>query len=230
MGWRGAETRTTVKKVGNFWLPDVDLRWGKRRRKSLKLFRDQDGPDLTELEQALERVQRWTVAIDGGANVGAHSRFLAQRFEKVYGFEPAPDTYQAFVRNVEDWNLGDRVVPLQQALSDRVESVSLGGAWRRRSLSRRVTGGGSIACVRIDDLGLTDLAFMKLDLEGYEERALRGAQETIRRFKPVILFEDKPHKSEHYGKPGAAHELLQSLGAKCVGCIGPKQIDWLYEF
>jgi len=41
----------------------------------------------------------------------------------------------------------------------------------------------------IDALGLTDLGFMKLDLEGSELDCLRGASETLERCSPVVMTE-----------------------------------------
>ena len=52
-----------------------------------------------------------------------------------------------------------------------------------------MVGGGVIPSLRVDDLGLEDLAFLKLDVKGYEERALRGAEEALLRFQPRRLLE-----------------------------------------
>ncbi len=210
--------------------PDVDVRWGKHRRKSIRLFEKGRGPKPEDLEEALTHVTKWTVAVDGGANVVAYTRILMERFEVIHAFEPAPDTYAALARNVEEWGGSGQVHTSQVALSDRLERVSLGTERGRRSPSRRVIGAVDIPTIRIDDLELPDLAFFKLDVEGYEARALRGAKQTLLRFQPLVMFEDKPEKSAHFGDPREAHEYLESLGAKPIACIGPKQIDWLYGF
>lgn len=42
---------------------------------------------------------------------------------------------------------------------------------------------------RIDDLGLEECDLIHLDIEGYEEKALEGAIETIKKFKPTIVTE-----------------------------------------
>jgi FkbM family methyltransferase len=219
-----------MKKYGDFWLPDIDTRWGKIRRKSRKAFGRGRGTGIPELEEALKYCKRWTIAIDGGANVGGYTKILMERFEHVHAFEPAPDTFEALAKNVEEWGGGDRVTLHPVAISDRVESVSLGGAEGRRSLSRRVVGGGDIPAMRIDDLDLPDLAFIKLDLEGYEERALRGAEETLRRFKPLVMCEHKPHKSGIFGDADGARGFLESIGAKPLASIPPKHIDWVFGF
>lgn len=43
--------------------------------------------------------------------------------------------------------------------------------------------------IMIDGLGLTDVRFIKLDIEGHELAALRGAARTIERDRPVLLLE-----------------------------------------
>jgi FkbM family methyltransferase len=219
-----------LKKFGEFWIPDVDARWGRHWLKSNRLFRRGRGPKVEDIEEALGYCRRWTLAIDGGANVGAYSRVLMGHFQRVIAFEPAPDTFACLIRNLQEWGAAGRVEAHQKALSDRVESVSLGTEPGRRSPSRRVVGDGDIASVCIDDLGLTDLAFLKIDVEGYEERALRGAGATLLRCRPLVMFEDKPKKSSHFGDPGGAHRYLESIGMRPIACIGPKRIDWLYGF
>ncbi len=223
-----------MKKVGDFWLPDIDLRrlskWGKTRRKTLERYGQGRGPKPDDLAEALALFEGGEVAIDGGANVGAYTRILLERFATVYAFEPAPDTYEALSRNIEDWGFKDRVRLHPFALSDRVEKVRLRGKFGHRSLSRRITGKGDIPTMRIDDLELQELDFIKLDLEGYEVRALHGARETLSRHRPFVLFEDKPHKAELYGESREAHSFLESLGAKLIARVGKSQFDWMYGF
>jgi hypothetical protein len=202
-----------VKQVGEFWLPDVDLcwwsHWGKTRRKTLARY-GQGGPKTGDIEAALAHIPRGGLAIDGGANVGVYSRIMAG--------------------HLGDWGLAGRVEARAQALSDRTESVAMKGRRGHRSLSRQVRGAGDIPALPIDDLGLSELAFLKLDLEGYEARALRGAVETLARCRPFVLFEDKPGKAEGNGQVGEAHEILLSLGAHRLDRIGVRGNDWLYGF
>ena len=205
-----------MKKFGDFWIPDLDARLGRHWLKSRRVFARGHGPKVE--------------APESGSISGAYSRVMMERFEVVHAFEPAPDTYACLVKNLEAWGAGDRVRPQQKALSDRKESGSLAPKPSGRSPSRRVVGGGDIPSVRIDDLGLEDLAFLKLDVEGYEERALRGAEETLARFQPLVMIEDKPRKSAHFDDPRGAHDYLEGLGMKPVACVGPKQIDWIYGF
>jgi hypothetical protein len=47
----------------------------------------------------------------------------------------------------------------------------------------------SIECVRIDDLEIAKLNFIKIDVEGFEFLVLKGALKTIENNRPVILAE-----------------------------------------
>ena len=86
-----------MKKIGDFWLPDVDVRWGKQRLKSIRIEKGR-GSKLGDLEEALGYLTKWTVAVDGGARVGAYTRILLERFAGIHAFEPAPDTSSALAR------------------------------------------------------------------------------------------------------------------------------------
>jgi hypothetical protein len=60
---------------------------------------------------------------------------------------------------------------------------------------------------------LTEVGFIKLDCEGYEPYILQGAENTIKKYKPVILMEEKNYSSRYYGEEGnLAVELLLAWG------------------
>jgi hypothetical protein len=55
--------------------------------------------------------------------------------------------------------------------------------------------------------------FIKMDCEGYEPYILRGAENTIKKFKPVILMEDKNLSKKYYGEEGnLAVDILLEWG------------------
>ncbi len=46
-----------------------------------------------------------------------------------------------------------------------------------------------IKCITIDSLELDRLDFIKIDCEGFEHKILKGAEKTIKKFKPVMVIE-----------------------------------------
>jgi hypothetical protein len=74
-------------------------------------------------------------------------------------------------------------------------------------------GTGETQVYRLDDLDLDEVDYIKMDCEGYEYRILQGAEATIKRCRPIVVVEQKPHDaySSQYGQH-AAIELMQSWG------------------
>ena len=65
-----------------------------------------------------------------------------------------------------------------------------------------------IPVIALDDLSLTEtVSFIKLDIEGMELDALRGAHATIARFRPVIFFEQNDAK-----RLSDTHDYLVAAG------------------
>jgi hypothetical protein len=89
----------------------------------------------------------------------------------------------------------------------KTERTSTGDTW--------VEGKGDIQMRRLDEFGFRNLAFIKVDTEGYEYFVLSGAEDTILENKPVICVEQKPGKAQKFGLgETAAVEYLKSLGYK----------------
>ena len=62
-------------------------------------------------------------------------------------------------------------------------------------------GGEVIETTTIDNMNLDKCDLIKIDTEGAEPLVLMGAQETIKKFKPVIIFENNYKKlNEDYIK------------------------------
>jgi hypothetical protein len=71
----------------------------------------------------------------------------------------------------------------------------------------RYQRGESVPVARIDDLALTACRLIKIDVEGMEIEVLRGANQTIQQFQPVLYVEnDRPELSQQL------IEHIQSLG------------------
>jgi len=132
------------------------------------------------------------VVIDAGACFGDTALAFASTVKdgKVYSFEPLPRQREVLMRNLRrNDSLTGRVRVMPFALgeaSDKTLMFSDGGAGARASQSGTVP----VTSITMDDFvvreGLRGVDFIKMDIEGAETAALRGARETIRRFKPRL--------------------------------------------
>jgi FkbM family methyltransferase len=165
-----------------------------------------------KLDIALGFVKNFTTAIDGGANYGIMSYNLNSKFSKIYAFEVDIPVRECLKKNVEKFQL-DNVVVCDCGLSDKEELVALNylkntfGTYINKEVS------GTNICKTLDSFELTEVGFIKLDCEGYEPYILRGAEQTIKKYKPVILMEEKNYSKRYYGEEGnLAVELLLGWG------------------
>ncbi|MFG3301000.1 FkbM family methyltransferase [Micromonospora chersina] len=142
-----------------------------------------------ELARLADFVPRGGTAVDVGAWYGPWTARLLRRADRVVAVEPTP----ALARQLRAAFPAVEVV--EAAVSDHPGTASLhvpdGGAIVGTSSLEDATVGRPIEVPRItlDSLGLTDVRFVKLDIEGHELPALRGAAETIRRDRPALLIE-----------------------------------------
>lgn len=227
-----------MRKIGEYWVPDVDTRWFRNLRKTRANYEGGGhGTQIHHLTGAIEHIRAAcgpealarAVAVDAGANVGAYARRMAEDFARVHAFEPAPDTYECLARNLSDWGLSDRVTARQAAVSDRAEGVSMGsGGWFRRSISREVKGSGDIPALTVDSLELRDVLLVKLDVEGYELKALTGAEATLTRCRPYVLMELKARKVEKGTADLRPRDFLLARGWREVAGYGAPVIDRLF--
>jgi FkbM family methyltransferase len=176
-------------------------------------FKGCNGPfEGKNLLKAVEICTRFGTVIDGGAHIGSWSVYLSNVFENVLSFEPLKSNYDCLVENTK--NLPN-VQTFMAALGDEDGRMSMhppvnpgnsGAGW--------LMDGDDFDVITIDSLDLEELDFLKLDIEGYEPHAIAGALKTIKRFKPIVLVEQKPITAR-FGVPfDVAGQALENLGYK----------------
>lgn len=186
-------------QIQGWWFPHPDV-------KCEKHFTER-GFQIEHLDHALSFVTKWSVAIDGGAHVGSWSKVLASRFREVHSFELAFDTFECLQKNMANI---PNVHLYHAALGDKEGRVGI----RRteHSLGHCVDEGTDIPMRTIDSLNLKKCDFIKLDLEGYEYHGLKGAEKTLRKYRPIVLIEEKGHTQKFGLDAHAGSEFLESLG------------------
>ncbi len=140
-------------------------------------------------EPFLELQDTGETFIDVGSFDGATSLEFARRapgFREILAFEPDPDNYRTVCARLAQF-APNRVRTFNQGLSDATRTVAFepGGG----STSRiHTTATGSAEVVALDALGLQSATFIKMDIEGAEEAAIRGAIDTIARLRPRLAI------------------------------------------
>ena len=164
-----------------------------------------------------ERLRSRGRALDIGGHVGFWSEWLAKRFAWVNSFEPHPLLQECFRLNVPHGNVTLHPCALGAAAGE----VGMELIADNSGMSHVAQDGGTVAHVmRLDDFGFDDVDFIKIDCEGYEAAVLRGAGETLRRCKPLVLIEQIDATLLRYGEaPGAALELLRASGARELAAL-----------
>jgi FkbM family methyltransferase len=138
------------------------------------------------------------VAIDVGANIGAFTVPMAKLVGpggNVFAFEASEANLDLLCRNVAQNNLDASVNICARAASDhngtlKVDKQSALHAYSRKDINE---GEFDVECITIDSLELKRCKLIKIDVDGHELQVLNGAEETIKRCRPIIYIENEIH-------------------------------------
>mgnify|MGYP001265451243 CR=1 FL=1 len=156
-------------------------------------------------DNALEYVKQWRVCLDIGSNIGQWTRPLTKRFQSVVCFEPNPNFRECFSKNIKENN----VVLWPVGLSDKKHKA-------RQDFNSTVLRNedGDINCRTLDSFGMTNVDFVKIDVDGFEIPLLNGAKETLTQNNPVINIEMKRDKRSDIARE--CDVILRDLGYKFI--------------
>lgn len=146
--------------------------------------------------------------VDGGAYNGDTFHELANLVDvgNAWLFEPDPENFAALATAVRRMSTRSVCLPLAVADAYRILSFS-GGNGEGGTISD--DGTVRIAAVALDDVLPTQrVNFIKLDVEGAEIQALRGAAQLIQRSRPVLAI-SLYHRSQDIW------EIPEQLAALC---------------
>jgi FkbM family methyltransferase len=145
-----------------------------------------------DLEGVVKLCRERKLAIQAGAAFGLWPHRLASLFNRVITFEPLHENYQCADANLRDL---ENVIIFKAALSDTCRRASMSEPFNKGNMGTcSIKPGTSVEVITIDSLRLEECSLMYLDIEGEELPALKGAEETIKQFRPVIALEYSPHK------------------------------------
>jgi FkbM family methyltransferase len=161
-------------------------------------------------------IRNFRHAVDVGSHVGLWSRVFSRMFAHVTAFEPMPWCRECFERNIRP---EDRARITLHPCALGLTSGEL--TFHYKTSNSGIThvqpdGRGDVRAPvrRLDEFALTDVDFLKIDVEGFEANVVTGGFATIARCRPTIIVEQKPNSPQRYALDQlGAVRLLQSLGA-----------------
>lgn len=176
---------------------------------------------------ACDQAKRWihpdSVVIDIGANIGFWSIHCSRLTKnRVYAFEPDPQNLELLSTNIKI-NRFENVVVIPKACGDKKARLKLyrsksnfGDHQMFPSGEKRETVDVDV-CTIDEEIGVQkNVSFVKIDVQGFEEFALKGLEKTlIANPEVVVLCEFWPQGMERAGTDTHAFlDWIRSLGFK----------------
>jgi FkbM family methyltransferase len=153
-----------------------------------------------ELRMLLQLVKPGMTVVEMGANIGTHSVPLARQCfpGPIYLFEPQQRVFQILCANLAA-NGVRNAIALPEACSDTagfvvVPPIDYDAVSNFGGVSVQADGEGvrgqRVRATPLDSLELPACDVLKIDVEGFETYALRGAAATIAKFRPALYVEN----------------------------------------
>lgn len=153
-----------------------------------------------ETDQVFALCKPGDIVLDVGSNIGFYLLNFSFRVlpgGRVFGFEPHPVSYKKLQTNLSA-GINKNITVSHMALGDTsgfvepyiVRESNLG---MNRVKVTSEQNSNRVPLTTLDlfvaENGLSQVNVIKIDVEGFEEYVLRGALQTIRKFKPIMHIE-----------------------------------------
>ena len=167
-------------------------------------------------DHPLVHVRSDDVVIDCGAHIGGFTRVALQAGARlVVAIEPEEANLRAFQRNLEHELKSSRVILIPKGVWETAGKLPLHlsntGDSHSIIFAQKGPGDSEIEVTTLDvlagELGLEKVDFIKMDIEGSEANALRGARQVLERWKPRMALSSYHVK----GDPATLCELVWGM-------------------
>jgi FkbM family methyltransferase len=158
-----------------------------------------------DMEAVMRHVRGKHTVVQAGGHCGMWPLWLSSRFKNVYTFEPDLLNFTCLAANV---CARDNVYAARGLLGETRGTLTLNRSTKWIGAHHGVPEIGPVPTYVIDDMALSYLDALILDVEGMELPALKGAVRSIEKFKPVIMLEERGHGAR-YGWGG--YERITAL-------------------
>ena len=152
--------------------------------------------EITVIDYIKELIPDGEVFIDVGSHIGFYKVGLSRNFKKIFSFEPSPFQNQYLERNVLVNNLHNVSISnnaVSNATDKNVDLFIMGRSGGTNTIEVSCANDAmsktTVRTISLDSCLFEDLSFLKIDVEGHEIEVLKGAINTIKLHKPIILCE-----------------------------------------
>jgi FkbM family methyltransferase len=149
--------------------------------------------------------------IDVGGNIGTFFWQFVDVCKKVYVFEPIPRLNDVITQSIR-YNNVENIVLIPKAVGNETKTIKM----LDNNNSSVVDSSESLNVIEIPvtslDFEFQDLEkvdFVKIDVEGYELNVLKGAENLIDKYRPILLIEIHPIFLINYGH--RVEELIEFM-------------------
>ena len=147
------------------------------------------------------------IFLDIGANIGVYSFVFYKKAKHIYAFEATKKTFDCLCETIEINNIKN-ITPVFAAVHCRDrEEIAIYADFPDNCGGNSMHIGYNIAntvmSITIDNYVLendiTNIAMIKMDIEGNELNAFKGMQKTLMKFRPIVFCEINPSASKNAG-------------------------------
>ncbi|MCL5742330.1 MAG: FkbM family methyltransferase [Acidobacteria bacterium] len=174
-------------------------------------------------------VQPGDIVLDCGANIGVYTRLALDSGAKtVVAIEPAPENVESLNRNFAAEIAAGRVIVVPKGVWDKDDFLTLKIDPSNTAADTFVMnlkdgrGGIRVPLTTIDklaaELKLARVDYIKMDIEGAEQRALAGARETLARFHPRLALSAYHVPDDPVRIPALVREAWPGYRMECGPC------------
>jgi FkbM family methyltransferase len=151
-------------------------------------------------EWAWPYIKNFRTYIDIGASTGKTSAPYIGQFEKIYCFEPNPNSFKELLKFPElichNCALGDTNENKLLIMNDTTHNPEHGSLSELRNKDWVNGEKFEVEVKRLDDFKFENVDFIKIDTEQYELQVVTGGIKTIKKHRPTIFFENKRNEAD----------------------------------
>ena len=162
-----------------------------------------------------------SICLDIGSNIGNHTLYFAQFFEKVFSFEPHPEIFELLKFNIRKSN---NIEIFQFGLSNQnaekiiltEQDTSYGSSLLKDIKKTNSLQNSNKFNVNVEtfdyfskNINLNkNISFIKLDVEDHELEVLQGMQKTLEQNSPTICFEQHKKQFDYFNKEISSQTII----------------------